>query len=138
MASRVGERKTNPPLNAREQPGARRADKRQNSADLLSPFQPWAGAPSPGNEEREDTDFDQHNLLVSQPNADCTSLPLLPGKQQIPVSAGEGVPAKGACSLLEQQALHPTGHSAVGCHLSAKTCLACVNATASCCSVPFH
>lgn len=87
------------------------------------------------NEGREDTGSEQHDLLVSQPNADCSSLPLLPGKQQISVSAAGGVPAKGGCSVLEQQALHPTGHSAVGCHCSAKISLACVNATASCCSV---
>lgn len=42
LASRVAERKTNPSLNAQEQPGARRADQRQDFADLLSSFQPWA------------------------------------------------------------------------------------------------
>lgn len=77
------------------------------------------------------------NLLISQPIPDGTSFPLLPGKQQIPILTGEEVPAKGGCSLLEQQALQPMGHSAVGCHLSAKTSLACVNATALSCSVPF-
>lgn len=42
LASRLGERKTNPSLNAQEQGGARRVDKRQDFADLLSSFQPWA------------------------------------------------------------------------------------------------
>lgn len=42
LASRVRERKTNPSLNAQEQPGARRADKRQDCADLLSSCQPWS------------------------------------------------------------------------------------------------
>lgn len=42
LASWVEERKTSPSLNAQEQREARRADKRQDSADLLSSFQPWA------------------------------------------------------------------------------------------------
>lgn len=60
---------------------------------------------------------------VSEPNPDCTTLPLLPGRQQTPVTTGKGVPAEAGGSFLlllhlthlEQQALHPTGHS-VGCH----------------------
>lgn len=53
----------------------------------FSPGQPCAS--SPGNEGREDTRSKQHHLFISQQNPDCTSFSLLPGKQQIPVSAGE-------------------------------------------------